>query len=216
MAVDGPAARNLGGRGVGAISAEAGMHLLGRLAASPATTIAVLPIGWEELARRLPFVPPLLREVAGTPRPAEVPAQEPDLLALIAETPMDDRKDRLSTFLRGQVAVVLGRTSSAEIEPHRGFFDLGLDSLMALELKNRLQRGLGRTIPVNTLFEHPTIDALSEHLIRTVWPAESRTNTLDGNGSALPASATESGRRTRRHSGGRETDVRRRVRPNAA
>jgi acyl carrier protein len=51
---------------------------------------------------------------------------------------------------------------------HQGFFDMGMDSLMAVELKNRLEIILGRSFPATLVFEHPTIDSLARHLIGQV------------------------------------------------
>jgi hypothetical protein len=46
--------------------------------------------------------------------------------------------------------------------------DLGLDSLMALELRGRLAVGLGLAggLPATLVFEHPTIDAVARYLVR--------------------------------------------------
>lgn len=46
----------------------------------------------------------------------------------------------------------------------RGFFEMGLDSLMAVELASRLSKGLGVAVPSSALFNYPTIRELAEHL----------------------------------------------------
>jgi hypothetical protein len=51
--------------------------------------------------------------------------------------------------------------------------DLGFDSLMAVQLRNSLSRGLGleRPLPATTLFDYPTIDALASRLLDLFSPA---------------------------------------------
>jgi hypothetical protein len=48
--------------------------------------------------------------------------------------------------------------------------DLGLDSLMAVELRNRLATGLALTRPLSAtlMFDYPTIDAIAEHLAKEI------------------------------------------------
>ena len=50
------------------------------------------------------------------------------------------------------------------IEQRRPLQELGLDSLAALELRNRLGRLVGTVLPASLLFDHPTVAALTEHL----------------------------------------------------
>ncbi len=67
-------------------------------------------------------------------------------------------------FLRKEIASVLGFDSTAMLDPKRGLFDIGLDSLAAIELRNRLQNSLGRPLPAAALFDNPTIESLARYL----------------------------------------------------
>jgi acyl carrier protein len=62
------------------------------------------------------------------------------------------------------VIEVLGFDSRYPLDPERGLFDLGMDSLTAVELKNRLQTALGRPLPSTLLFDHPNVRKLSNYL----------------------------------------------------
>src|SRR5262249_38673524 len=56
---------------------------------------------------------------------------------------------------------------STAVDGGRPLQELGLDSLMAVELRNTLGASLQRTLPATLLFRHPTIDALVEHVLDT-------------------------------------------------
>ncbi len=71
-----------------------------------------------------------------------------------------------------QVAQLLGITP-AEVgsDPQREFFDLGLDSLTSLELRNTLQSRLICQLPATFIFQYPTLEALLDHLEHGVMEA---------------------------------------------
>jgi aryl carrier-like protein len=74
----------------------------------------------------------------------------------------------LIEHFRGQVARVLGLKSAGGIDARTPLVDLGLDSLMAVELANQLRAATGARLRVTQLFDHPTIDALAEHFLKDV------------------------------------------------
>lgn len=65
---------------------------------------------------------------------------------------------------RREVARVLGLPSEHDVEGERPFKELGMDSLMTVELTHALSSALGRPIVASTLYDHPTLDALIAHL----------------------------------------------------
>ena len=67
-------------------------------------------------------------------------------------------------YLQGEVAKVLRLSASQLPNPQQGFFEMGMDSLMAIELKNRLEAGLGSDLPSTLAFEYPTIESLSQYI----------------------------------------------------
>ena len=93
---------------------------------------------------------------------ADSAASSEDLLSRLQEAP--GREELLVSFLQQEVQAVL-RLGSVP-EPTVGFFDLGMDSLMAVELRNRLNRAFAEeyTVPNTVVFDYPDIAALARHL----------------------------------------------------
>lgn len=68
------------------------------------------------------------------------------------------------THVRSLVAKVLGLKQPQSIGLQQGFFELGMDSLTATELKEQLQNSLGCSLSPTTLFDYPTVAALANYL----------------------------------------------------
>jgi acyl carrier protein len=88
--------------------------------------------------------------------------------AELAELGPDTREERVLDFVLEQVVEVLGEEAGNDIDPDQGFFDLGMDSVMSLALKTRLDRTLGGDLSATLVFEFPTTRALARHLLESV------------------------------------------------
>jgi aryl carrier-like protein len=86
---------------------------------------------------------------------------------------LDDgaRRARLFTHLAGAIQATLKRPADDAIPLRQPLFDFGLDSILALELKEQLERDFGITLKATVLFTHPTLEALVDHLLAGL-PAE--------------------------------------------
>jgi acyl transferase domain-containing protein/SAM-dependent methyltransferase/acyl carrier protein len=117
---------------------------------------------------------PALRFGTAVEKPAVAPAdaqpgREPHgLIERLATLTARERTEALVEFVRGHVAAVL--RLSPERAPHRTqrLMDIGVDSLMAVELAGRLSSGLGLKRPLRStlIFDHPTIQAIAEYVER--------------------------------------------------
>ncbi|WP_218651874.1 type I polyketide synthase [Nostoc sp. C052] len=81
-----------------------------------------------------------------------------------------DRRRLLLNHVQQQVAHVLGMASAKTINERSGFFDLGMDSLTAVELRNRLQGSLGYSLPATAIMDYPTIETLVNYLVQNLLP----------------------------------------------
>ncbi|OQS12812.1 hypothetical protein B0T36_22885 [Nocardia donostiensis] len=83
---------------------------------------------------------------------------------------LDDaqRRRELGTLVAALVASVLGYADGASVGPTRTFRELGVDSLTAVEIRNRLRAATGLTLPATLVFDHPTPAALAEHIHRRI------------------------------------------------
>ncbi|MEU6560656.1 type I polyketide synthase [Nocardia nova] len=75
----------------------------------------------------------------------------------------DERGRAVTELVRDAVAQALGYSSGTEIEAGRGFLEMGVDSLAAVELRNQLSRACGVRLPATALLDYPTVDRLAEH-----------------------------------------------------
>ena len=149
----------MGEAGVGWLRPEQGLEALTRLVGADVGTSVAVRVDWS----RLPFRPPLLEEVAGGAGD-ESRAVSGELAERLRGVPDSEREEVLTGFLREEVASVLRLRSVPA--PDAGFFDLGMDSLMAVEFRNRLDRALGGALTLsNTLvFDYPDVARLARHL----------------------------------------------------
>ncbi|WP_405812533.1 SDR family NAD(P)-dependent oxidoreductase [Streptomyces sp. NBC_01520] len=123
--------------------------------------------------------PALVRALARTPAPARRAARaveaapeaaEPLSRRLAALGAVDGRR-LLVDLVCGHVADVLGHGSGSAVDPERPLGDLGVDSLAALELRNRLGAETGLRLSTTLTFDYPTSDALAEHLFEEMGGA---------------------------------------------
>jgi NADP-dependent 3-hydroxy acid dehydrogenase YdfG/acyl carrier protein len=166
--------RRLGLRG---ITDEAGTALLDAALAEGSSSAqlvaAPLDLGVLRAQARAGAMPAIFRSLVKvrTTRPG---VGEVSLIDRLAALPEDRRGPLVLDLVRGATAAVLGHDSAAAVGPARPFRELGLDSLGAVELRNRLVAATGLRLAATMAFDYPNPAALASHLLGVVTGQEGR------------------------------------------
>lgn len=161
-------------QGIRPIQTSEGMPLLEELLRQNVTQVGVLPIQWSRLAQQSTlgsgstFFEAFLSSVSAAAAPTEAPQDVPAWRIRLEAAQPEERSDLLATFIEEQVQKVLGMGQGQALDPDRSFAEMGMDSLIAVELRNRLQISLGSSIPSTVAFDYPTTAALAEFLAQDI------------------------------------------------
>ena len=167
--------------GVDTISAEQGIALFRALLAQPVTQVGAALIRWSELGTQDdPFFAECI-PAEGASAPAHVQSELQQQLRTAAPA---DYLPTLIAALQVQVSKVLGRSELPAV--HQGFMDMGMDSLMSVELRNQLQLNLGIPLSATLMFKYPNVGDLAAYLAQELQP---QTPPAPGVGSGLEIAA---------------------------
>jgi polyketide synthase 12/myxalamid-type polyketide synthase MxaB len=164
-------------QGFGMIPTDRGLSALLRAMATGEAQLAIMPVDWGRVlgGQAEGTYPPLLRDLAPLvrreTRRAQTAAPVVRLADQLNQTPASEWRDVVVAFVRQQLAKVLGLQSGDAIGEHTPLTDVGLDSLMAIELRNGLGAAVAKTLPASLVYDHPTVDALAGYLLALVTPA---------------------------------------------
>lgn len=167
-AVGTAALTHLSAQGFAAFSPAQGLAALERLLAEGDRQAMVARVDWPAYlgTRSVGSVPPFFRELASSaaPRASAIPATTPtmDARAEIEAAPTGRRPALITALVTRIAAGVVGFSVDRQIDPRVPLVDLGLDSLMAVDLRNQLGRALGHRFPATLLFDYPAIGSLVE------------------------------------------------------
>ncbi|WP_307798315.1 type I polyketide synthase [Actinoplanes flavus] len=158
--------------GVRPLTPAQGLALFDEALATGAPLVVPAVLEPSRLVRDDMPVPHLYRAlVRTTPRVAPAPPAA-GWAARIAALPVAKRADAVADLVRAETAAVLGHTGAGAVDPRRAFNDLGFDSMAAVDLRNRLATATGVRLTATAVFDHPTPERLSAHLLATVAEQE--------------------------------------------
>ncbi|MGV9271627.1 beta-ketoacyl reductase, partial [Kitasatospora sp. NPDC003701] len=183
MGADAEVAEHLRRRGLIEMAPDNAVAALVRAVGEEEPCVTVSDVDWQSFAAAFTSVRPSslisrIPEAARALRTAADGAGDREdeavrgLLERVGRASGADRRRIVVELVRQEVATVLGHGSGAAVDPERGFTELGFDSLTAVELRNRLQKATGVSLPATAVFDYPTTEDLAEFLRVRLAPDE--------------------------------------------
>ncbi|WP_338866153.1 type I polyketide synthase [Myxococcus stipitatus] len=151
--------------GLKAMASPRALGAMGQVMRSGAKVQTVASVDWSSLKplwearRRRPFL-----QQVGAPVSVPGTSARAQLLTELEALPPPRRFDALLRQLQREVGRILGFPPAEPPPTDRGFFQMGMTSLMTVELRNVLQRGFGRELPASLAFDYPTVESLAKRL----------------------------------------------------
>ncbi|MFN8008639.1 MAG: SDR family oxidoreductase, partial [Terriglobia bacterium] len=174
-------------QGITPISPVEGFEITNELIRRGSSQVGVLPVSWPQYLSYLPgnrrhFYRQLIDESQQTRQSKSTKSPESDFSGRLDSVPPNKRRGVLQAEIRDQAIKVLGLSPSQPIDMRFPLNGLGLDSLMAVELRNALGQAIGRSLPATMLFDYPTIEDLTDYLgvQLGIGPGERPQHLLDG------------------------------------
>lgn len=156
-------------RGFASMKPKEGLAVLGSLLRQSPPQVGVMSLN---LSKWSQFYPKLARSSLFAHLLEEVEIQEENRVSglrltpeMLAELDDEQRQQTLAQYLSNQIAGVLGHTS-LKLDAHQRLNRLGIDSLMSVELKNRIGSDLNVTVPVATLLQGITFEQLITQVLK--------------------------------------------------
>jgi amino acid adenylation domain-containing protein len=145
-------------KGENLIRPELGLQLLSELMGRHHPQMGVLPMDWQKFLNQFSELPPLFFSISKAVSNRQKPSADihDQNLMILKDLPPGEKLKMLLTMITQEVKHVLGFNLHASIDPNQKFFDMGIDSLTAIELRNQIQKMIGHSLPVNIVFDHPT------------------------------------------------------------
>ena len=180
-----PRRANIGAQGLIPLEPSAALSALAEVVANGTGQATVIKANWQRAAKVLGSSRPPILDLVLPSAVGEVTGDS-ELLRQLQEIPVPQRAGFVTEFLQREVQNFL-RLAQPPAATSR-FLDLGTDSLMAIELRNRLHSQFGGAFTINAtaVFDYPTIGGLAEYLVGQLPDSESPSE------EAQPVAASES------------------------
>jgi hypothetical protein len=173
------AARNVGesasAAAIAGITPEEGLRALERILREAPPRTVVARVKWAEFERQFgavakrSFFAGVIRD-RDPKSDASVAAAPAALLERVRTALPGERGALVFDFVHGLAAKVLGVNASRKLNPRQPLNELGLDSIMALELRNSLAIAAARSLPATLLFDYPTLETVTAFLLQEIAP----------------------------------------------
>ncbi len=172
--------------GLGRIDPDAGIKFLERLLIRQDTVAAVLPLlSWKRFISHRPAgtraLFSLLADTSAPPLSADAaqPKQRQGFREIVRDAVAGERREMLRDHLRGQAVHILSLPLQTRIDEDEALHDLGLDSLMAVELRNSLAASLDTQLPPTLVLDYPTLRTLTDFLLAEMFDGNAPLTTAE-------------------------------------
>ena len=171
-------------RGIHTFTPEQGLQVLAHLFDRPLTQVGVMPVDWARFGNMFASkrMPPYFSTLIGAIKPRAEQSSSPlqtaksqsNLLQELQAASATKRQKLLLQYVEAQAQKVLSLDATQTIHEKQPLTDFGLDSLMAVELRNLLGTGLGlpRALPATLVFDYPTTSAMTGYLAKELLVEE--------------------------------------------
>ncbi|VEP15655.1 Beta-ketoacyl synthase [Hyella patelloides LEGE 07179] len=161
--------------GVELLQPERGVVALGKLLAenSPQTTVARINWNLFKQVYTAKGKGLLLEEIASKPlQKQQLSSKSSNILQKLEGVSKKEGFDLLKTYIQTEVAKILKLKDSSMLSQNQDFFEMGMDSLMALEFKNELETSLNCSLPASFAFEFRNINDVCRYIAEKILPCK--------------------------------------------
>ena len=165
MAAEAGRDNQLEGRGMGLLPSNKAFEVLGMILRHPQGQPVVMSVRWQDMLKAGGgAVPPLLRVVAPDAATTRVDsAEDRAFRGKLAEQTVEERLHTLQEFFTDELASIMAMEVE-DIDISVPLSNMGLDSLLAIELKNKIEGRLKVVLPMALFMQEPSINMLAEHV----------------------------------------------------
>jgi NAD(P)-dependent dehydrogenase (short-subunit alcohol dehydrogenase family)/acyl carrier protein len=151
-------------QGLARIDGDTALEALDLAIASGLPQCAVLALDWPRFLAQFPAdaVPDEFEDFRSA---AVAPVRVESLRQKLQGKAAPERSALLAAHVQEETARVLGIAQAGSVDIRQGFFELGMDSLTSMELRNRLQDAIGMPLPPTVAFRHSTVETLAQYLL---------------------------------------------------
>jgi acyl carrier protein len=166
------------------------LSILDDLMASDVGQVCAIDVNWRRFAGALPTrAPAYLSRLVRQPAARPAADDGATLLQALEREPEKTRAAVIQEYVRRATREVLAIGPSFVFDASHGLRELGMDSLMAVELRNQLQAAIGQRLPSTLAFDCPTVGDLADYIGRLVLPAQPAAP-VEGSG-AMPTASRQ-------------------------
>ena len=158
-------------QGIRCLKPEDNLDILKRLLREQWPQTCVLDVNWPTYGRRLTHPPGFFAHLMASAAPElsiDTQNRQPAIVEQLQQEPPAVREKLLLTVLQNLAQGVMGHAEAQPVAVDRPLTEQGFDSLMAVEMRNKLGQALQTTLPASLLFDYPTLEKIKTYLLAEV------------------------------------------------